>query len=41
VNTIPVVATDGNGNRRTNNYQVTVTGGATRGEGSVPRIDAI
>jgi RHS repeat-associated protein len=30
VNTIPVVATDGNGNRRTNNYQVTVTGGATR-----------
>ena len=30
VNTIPVVATDGNGNRRTNNYQVTVPGGATR-----------
>ncbi len=30
LNTIPVVATDGNGNRRTNNYQVTVTGGATR-----------
>ena len=27
---IPVVATDGNGNRRTNNYQVTVPGGATR-----------
>jgi RHS repeat-associated protein len=30
VNTIPVVAADGNGNRRTNNYQVTVPGGATR-----------
>jgi RHS repeat-associated protein len=30
VNTIPVVATDGNGNRRTNNYQVTVLGAATR-----------
>ena len=30
VNTIPVVATDGNGNRRTNNYQITVPGGATR-----------
>jgi RHS repeat-associated protein len=30
VNTIPVVATDGNGNRRTNNYQVTVPSGATR-----------
>jgi len=30
VNTIPVVASDGNGNRRTNNYQVTVSGGATR-----------
>jgi RHS repeat-associated protein len=30
VNTIPVVATDGNGNRRTNHYQVTVPVGATR-----------
>ena len=30
VNTIPVVATDGNGNRRTNNYQVTVPSAATR-----------
>jgi hypothetical protein len=28
VNTSPVVATDGNGNRRTNHYQVTVPGGA-------------
>jgi RHS repeat-associated protein len=30
VNTIPVVATDGSGNRRENKYQVTVTGGAKR-----------